>query len=129
MFPRIELSSSENSPLDGGINLIEKTQTQLNSYAKLGLRVLVMAKKVLKQEEYEVWKESHLEAEVSKKSKKIHVNCFSYRGFIKIKIIAILFPEPFIFPEFTAKPRATTFRLLQSDRVPDEASRGHRNRR
>ena len=112
MFPRIELSSSENSPLDGGINLIEKTQTQLNSYAKLGLRVLVMAKKVLKPEEYEVWKESHLEAEVSKKSKKIHVNCFSYRGFIKIKIIEILFPETFIFPRIHCKAESDYFPTL-----------------
>lgn len=77
MFPRIDLNASsviDDSAAtgpggDGGATLLEKTQTQLNSYAKLGLRVLVMAKKVLHPEEYEVWKEGHLEAEVRRKNK------------------------------------------------------------
>ena len=46
--------------------MVEKTQQQLNSYAKLGLRVLVMGKKVLKESEYNEWLIEHKEAEVSR---------------------------------------------------------------
>jgi phospholipid-translocating ATPase len=46
--------------------MVEKTQQNLDSYAKLGLRVLVMAKRVLQEEEYLEWLAKHRDAEVSR---------------------------------------------------------------
>ncbi|KAK7072411.1 putative phospholipid-transporting ATPase VB [Halocaridina rubra] len=43
--------------------LIFRTQQQLNSYSKRGLRVLCMAKRVLSDPEYEDWAMKHKEAE------------------------------------------------------------------
>ncbi|XP_054469181.1 probable phospholipid-transporting ATPase VD [Anoplopoma fimbria] len=43
----------------------EKTQNHLDSYAREGLRTLCIAKKVLEEEEYEVWMKGHLLAESS----------------------------------------------------------------
>ncbi|XP_054653058.1 probable phospholipid-transporting ATPase VD isoform X2 [Dunckerocampus dactyliophorus] len=43
----------------------EQTQKHLDSYAREGLRTLCIAKKVLVEEEYEVWLKSHLLAESS----------------------------------------------------------------
>ena len=43
---------------------IEKTQMNLDAYAKQGLRVLVMAKRILSEEEYLEWLTKHREAEV-----------------------------------------------------------------
>lgn len=45
--------------------VIDKTQQHLNSYARLGLRVLVMAKRVLSQKEYKDWYQNHIEIERS----------------------------------------------------------------
>ncbi|KAM8737013.1 phospholipid-transporting ATPase VD [Acanthopagrus schlegelii] len=43
----------------------EQTQEHLDSYAREGLRTLCIAKKVLEEEEYEVWLKRHLLAESS----------------------------------------------------------------
>ncbi|XP_036980949.1 probable phospholipid-transporting ATPase VD isoform X3 [Acanthopagrus latus] len=43
----------------------EQTQKHLDSYAREGLRTLCIAKKVLEEEEYEVWLKRHLLAESS----------------------------------------------------------------
>ncbi|XP_045478925.1 phospholipid-transporting ATPase VD isoform X1 [Harmonia axyridis] len=43
--------------------LINKTQQHLNAYAREGLRVLVMAKRVLSQREYNEWYQKHLDTE------------------------------------------------------------------
>ena len=51
MFPRLEVVSSDEAE----VSTVEKTQQQLNNYAKLGLRVLVMGKRVLAEEEYKLW--------------------------------------------------------------------------
>ena len=51
MFPRLEVASGDESE----VATVEKTQQQLNNYAKLGLRVLVMGKRVLAEEEYKLW--------------------------------------------------------------------------
>lgn len=45
--------------------LIFSTQQHLNSYARQGLRVLVMAKRVLSETEYSDWAREHEEAELS----------------------------------------------------------------
>ena len=45
--------------------LVEKTQHNLDNYAKQGLRVLVMAKRILYEEEYMDWLAKHRDAEVS----------------------------------------------------------------
>lgn len=57
------LSSVEESSLDSP--MVEKTKDELESYAKLGLRVLVMGKRVLSELEYGEWARKHNEAEVS----------------------------------------------------------------
>ena len=44
--------------------MIEKTQMNLDAYAKQGLRVLVMAKRILPEEEYLEWLAKHRDAEV-----------------------------------------------------------------
>ena len=61
IFPRIRpaLAGSEEE------ENLEKTQNHLNVYAKQGLRVLVMAKRVFSDEEYEAWLELHEKAENS----------------------------------------------------------------
>jgi phospholipid-translocating ATPase len=43
---------------------MEKTQQNLDNYAKQGLRVLVMAKRVLPEDEYMEWLSKHRDAEV-----------------------------------------------------------------
>ena len=50
--------------------LLEKTQQHLNMYAKEGLRVLVMAKRILSEHEYEEWLILHEKAEVCKEVSK-----------------------------------------------------------
>ncbi|CAH2005240.1 unnamed protein product [Acanthoscelides obtectus] len=45
--------------------IISKTQQHLNQYAREGLRVLVMAKRVLTQHQYDEWIRRHREAEMS----------------------------------------------------------------
>ncbi|XP_047370409.1 phospholipid-transporting ATPase VA isoform X1 [Vespa velutina] len=52
-------SSDENSMTSA------KIRQQLNSYARQGLRTLVMARRSLTQQEYETWHEKHLEAELA----------------------------------------------------------------
>ncbi len=44
--------------------MVEKTQQNLDNYAKQGLRVLVMGKRVLPEEEYMEWLAKHKDAEV-----------------------------------------------------------------
>lgn len=46
-------------------SIIDSTQIQVNSYAKEGLRVLVMAKRVLTQQEYMDWMKKHRDAELA----------------------------------------------------------------
>ncbi len=58
MFPRLEVSEGEE------VAVVEKTQQQINNYARLGLRVLVMGKRVLDDEEYKAWVQDHKAAEV-----------------------------------------------------------------
>ncbi|XP_018563796.1 probable phospholipid-transporting ATPase VD isoform X2 [Anoplophora glabripennis] len=45
--------------------IINKTQHHLNGYAREGLRVLVMAKRVITQHQYDEWYRKHQEAELS----------------------------------------------------------------
>nr|CAI5857343.1 unnamed protein product [Callosobruchus analis] len=45
--------------------IISKTQQHLNQYAREGLRVLLMAKRVLTQHQYDEWYRRHREAELS----------------------------------------------------------------
>ncbi|KAJ8976657.1 hypothetical protein NQ317_010373, partial [Molorchus minor] len=45
--------------------IINKTQYHLNSYAREGLRVLIMAKRVLTQHQYDEWYTKHQEVELS----------------------------------------------------------------
>ncbi|XP_066145545.1 phospholipid-transporting ATPase VD isoform X1 [Euwallacea fornicatus] len=45
--------------------ILNKTQEHLNGYAREGLRVLVMAKRVLSQQEYSEWYRKHQEVELS----------------------------------------------------------------
>eukprot|EP00096_Caligus_rogercresseyi_P015122 TRINITY_DN7568_c0_g1_i2.p1 TRINITY_DN7568_c0_g1~~TRINITY_DN7568_c0_g1_i2.p1 ORF type:complete len:1578 (-),score=493.90 TRINITY_DN7568_c0_g1_i2:292-5025(-) len=59
MLPRV-LADSESERA-----ILQKTQEQLDSYAKIGLRVLVMAKKHLSDTEYEDWLKEHSHAETS----------------------------------------------------------------
>lgn len=46
-------------------SIIDLTQTQLNVYAEEGLRVLVMAKRVVPQNEFYEWRKKHAECELS----------------------------------------------------------------
>lgn len=46
-------------------SIINKTQQHLNCYAREGLRVLVMAKRILTQHQYDEWYKKHQEAELS----------------------------------------------------------------
>ena len=61
IFPRLKVSEMGSE----AEMVFEKTQQHLNMYAKQGLRVLVMAKRVLNNKEYEEWLELHHEAETS----------------------------------------------------------------
>jgi phospholipid-translocating ATPase len=45
--------------------IIEKTEQCINQYSKQGLRTLVMAKRVLTEEEFDLWHASHQEAEAT----------------------------------------------------------------
>ncbi|KAG5886182.1 hypothetical protein JTB14_036051 [Gonioctena quinquepunctata] len=45
--------------------IITKTQQHLNSYAREGLRVLVMAKRIIAQHQYDEWFRKHQEAELA----------------------------------------------------------------
>lgn len=45
--------------------IITKTQHHLNGYAREGLRVLVMAKRVISQHQYDEWYRKHQEVELS----------------------------------------------------------------
>lgn len=71
MFPRLRRRRQQRPPAatshhqdDPEAEAEEKTKAQLESYAKLGLRVLVMAKKVLDDDaEYEEWAAEHAVAE------------------------------------------------------------------
>lgn len=46
-------------------SIIELTQTQLNVYAEEGLRVLVMAKRIISQNEFYEWRKKHAECELT----------------------------------------------------------------
>lgn len=46
-------------------SIIDTTQIQVNSYAKEGLRILVMAKRILTQQEYNDWLKKHKECEIA----------------------------------------------------------------
>jgi len=59
MFPCLAKPSLE------GAEVIEETKKELDSYATMGLRVLVMAKKDLDDEEYWEWAEAHNKAELA----------------------------------------------------------------
>lgn len=51
---------------DAGMQqFIFSTQQHLNSYARQGLRVLVMARRILTETEYSDWSRQHDEAELS----------------------------------------------------------------
>ena len=60
IFPRLK-SASPGSEEEV---ILEKTQHHLNIYAKQGLRVLVMAKRILSDDDYDEWLEMHHDAEV-----------------------------------------------------------------
>ena len=53
-----------NAATDNAQDVIERTERLLETYAKQGLRVLVMAKRILSDDEYNEWREQHHEAEV-----------------------------------------------------------------
>lgn len=57
---------------DAGI-LRERTQQQLDMYARQGLRVLVMAKRVLNPAEFAKWWTRHKEAEISMENREKRV--------------------------------------------------------
>lgn len=46
-------------------SIINKTQQHLNSYSREGLRVLVMAKRIITQHQYDEWLKKHQEAQFS----------------------------------------------------------------
>lgn len=56
------LAPSEDNEMK---EIIFKTQQHLNNYARRGLRILVMAKRILSAEEYNTWLDFHQEAELS----------------------------------------------------------------
>ena len=60
IFPRLEVAKAGSEEEA----ILEKTQQHLNMYAKQGLRVLVMAKRVLSDNEYDEWLILHETAEV-----------------------------------------------------------------
>ena len=60
VFPRLK----KHDPTSEEKAILEKTEKHLNIYAKQGLRVLVMAKRILSDEEYNEWLELHRDAEV-----------------------------------------------------------------
>ncbi|GAB6021543.1 hypothetical protein CHUAL_004143 [Chamberlinius hualienensis] len=60
MFTQLAPPKSEEEK-----EFIIKTQQHLNNYAKKGLRILVMAKKVISDEEYLRWLRIHKEAEIA----------------------------------------------------------------
>jgi len=60
VFPRLRNPDSEEEQL-----VLNRTKQQLTEYAKLGLRVLVMARRVIPEQEYSSWAASHAEAEVN----------------------------------------------------------------
>lgn len=53
------------SSTDEDTSSMTKIRQQLNSYARQGLRTLVMARRTLGAQEFETWRQRHLEAEVS----------------------------------------------------------------
>ncbi len=59
VFPRLRPAIDPKE-----VRVVEETQRNLHGYARLGLRVLVMAKRVLSEEEYTEWVEEHKVAEV-----------------------------------------------------------------
>ena len=61
VFPRLK----KHDPTSEEEAILEKTKRHLtNIYAKQGLRVLVMAKRILSDEEYNEWLKLHRDAEV-----------------------------------------------------------------
>ena len=60
VFPRLK----KHDPTSEEEAILEKTNRHINMYAKQGLRVLVMAKRILSDEEYDEWLELHRAAEV-----------------------------------------------------------------
>ena len=60
VFPRLK----KHDPTSEEEAILEKTKSDLNNYAIQGLRVLVMAKRILSDEEYNEWLELHRDAEV-----------------------------------------------------------------
>jgi len=59
VFPRLEHTENEEEA-----RLLKKTKDHLHDYARLGLRVLVMARRVIPEQEYASWSVTHSEAEV-----------------------------------------------------------------
>ena len=62
IFPRLKTAA----PSSEEETILEKTTQHLDIYAKQGLRVLVMGKRILSEEEYSEWLELHRDAEVIK---------------------------------------------------------------
>ena len=58
IFSRLRLRSEDERAT------LERTQHKLDGYARLGLRVLVMAKRDMGEAEYAAWAAQHSEAEV-----------------------------------------------------------------
>ena len=63
IFDRLRRSPDPAAPASNE-SLREKTQQQLDLYAKMGLRVLVMSKRVLAADEFLEWETKHKDAEV-----------------------------------------------------------------
>ena len=57
--------------------IIFRTQQQINSYARQGLRVLVMAKKLLTEPEFNNWLKAHKEVELHRENREKLMESYS----------------------------------------------------
>lgn len=64
--------SSLSSQEDGSVTT-SKIRQHLQSYARQGLRTLVMAKKSLTVAEYEAWRQTHTEAELAMENRELRI--------------------------------------------------------
>lgn len=64
MFPKLSPVEDDSEQKQ----IINRTQQQLNSYAREGLRVLVMSKRVLTLSEYTEWYKKHQECEMAQEN-------------------------------------------------------------
>ena len=64
--------SSLTSQDENSITTI-KARQHLQSYARQGLRTLVMAKKSLTAQEYETWRQTHTEAELAMENRELRI--------------------------------------------------------